>query len=256
MKKIIIILSLLAFFVSCKKELKKYNKNVTGISFFYEWKEKNVNFLFYSKEQKEVEVKIPLRIQGIALDKDRYYSVSIVKDKTTAEKGIHYKKLDKNKFIFHKNLYQDSLAITLLRTEDLQEGKVYKLTIKLDLDESKDFEFGVREDNRKTWTPSTFGDGYKLQLSIIILANFKIHPNFWKYYSDDFHDNLLSEKNVGDYHYKKVQKFVEFAKIKNEEWRELYEGQVLYFIKKTKDWFREHKTFDEKGNRLWFENKN
>jgi hypothetical protein len=245
MKKIIIILILLAFFCSCKKQQKMFPKNFTGISFFTPQREINVNFNFYPKEQKEVKVKIPLRIQGIALNKDRYYSVSIVKDKTTAKEVVHYKKLDTDKFIFHKNLYQDTLTITVLRTED--KAKVYTLTIKLN--ESDDFKLGVKQDNRKT-ASKCFDEGqyYRLQLSINTSETYKIAPEFWGYYV-----NYGYLSKYISYHPEEVKKFVEIAKITGDNWRAGSLFELSYFVRKTEKWFKDHPKYNENGKRLLFE---
>jgi hypothetical protein len=256
MKKIIIILSFLAFFCSCSKKQVIFDKNHTGINFFYKQKEKNVNFLFYPESQKKVEIKIPLRIVGVPKNKDRYYYVSIVtvgKDKTTAKEGIHYKKLEE-KYRFKKNLSEDTLRIFLFRPK---KNESYKLTIKLT--KSDDFELGIKEDNKEDKSTYSFfkeSSYYRQQLTIYAGLDLKKAPEFWTFYEEDEKGNYyFAEYNVGPYHYKKVQKFIELAKIKNEKWRYVREADMLWFIRQTKDWFERNKRFDETGNRLWFEDK-
>jgi hypothetical protein len=253
MKQIIIILICLAFFCSCSKNKRQlFSEKDTAIS-FYDNNDingiVNVNFLFYPETQKEVTIKIPLRISGIPQNHDRYYSVSIVKEgenKTTAQENTHYEKL-KEKYLFRKGLYQDTLCIIIKKDKSLKD-KIYKLTLKLK--ETKDFKLGPNEKEE---------DGfYQLQMVITMNANLDIPPKFWKkeaYDYDDYDYGRLSKRAVGPYHPKKCQKFIEIAGIKNENWKANTEMDMILYIKETKKWFRENVRTDKNGNRLWFENK-
>jgi hypothetical protein len=243
MKQIIIIFSCLAFFWSCSKNKQEmFSEENTAISFFHGGSI-NINFLFYPETQNEVKLKIPLHLSGTAQNRDRYYSVSIVKEgenKTTAKEGIHYNKL-KDKYLFRQGLYQDSMLVVLKKDESLK-NKVYKLTFKLK--DTIDFKLGLNEDG-------DIEDYYRHQIIIEINSNLDVPPNFWKFYAAN--DNFLSKSEVGPYHPLKCQKFIEIAGIKDENWRYKNLIDMLIYIRKTKKWFRENVRIDENGNRLYFE---
>jgi hypothetical protein len=248
MKQIIIILICLAFFCSCSKNKQQlFSEKDTAIS-FYDNNDFNgtinVNFLFYPETQKEVTVKIPLRISGMPQSHDRYYSVSIVKEgknKMTAKEGIHYEKL-KDKYLVRRDVYDDTLRIVILRKDKNLKDKVYKLVIKLK--PTEDFKLGVGEDKNYR--------RYRHQIIITISENFNTPPEFWKNYARD--NGYLSASEVGPYHSKKCQKFVEIAEIKDENWSAKDNLELTLLIKETKKWFKNHEILDENKNRLFFGN--
>jgi hypothetical protein len=169
-------------------------------------------------------------------------------NKTTAEEGLHYKKL-KDKYLFKQGLYQDTMLIVIKNDNSLKDN-IYTLTIKLK--ETTDFKLGLNEDLNDGLPEDAYGNyAYRHQMTITMNANLDVPPDFWAFYSSGY--GFLSEYFVGLYHPLKCQKFIEIAGIKDGNWRNTNIADRTIYVRQTRTWFRENVREDENGNRLYFE---
>jgi len=143
-KLLIAITLLLSVFAACKKDrLLTYGG---ANSIYYGYKDPSTNlvdsaeitFGFSPLSVTDTVFKIPVLVTGLASKKDRTYNV-LVDTGTTALAGKHFKL--PATFVFHANRLQDSLAVTLIRTPDMQTAAV---TLRLTLKPSADLQTNVK----------------------------------------------------------------------------------------------------------------
>ncbi len=187
-----------------------------------------VNFMFLPDAATSEITKIKLRLMGMPMDKDRYYKVMAVADESTAEAGTHYTRFQ-DQYLFPAGETEINFELETLRETSMKE-KSYRLMVKLA--PSDDFISGIEKEQ---------------SFIINITANLLTPPPFWE-------SNYLHYK-AGPYHWKKCKKFIEIAEVDKPDWHpEAYAAGDVY-VKETRRWFEENPTFDEDGNRLYFENK-
>ncbi|NML37820.1 DUF4843 domain-containing protein [Chitinophaga sp. G-6-1-13] len=175
MKKLIIIYALALLAASCTKDAGLTYTEKDKIYFAY-------NYLYYTQviEYNKVvfsfgmrpdsiikdTAKIGIRVMGQQADKNRQYRISIDKDSTTAQEGVHYEGL-KELNTFGKGLIQDTLYIVVLRSK-LNSSHITQENrrLRLRMESSEDFDKGTQK-------------GAVIDL---YLNNYLSEPKWWKKY--------------------------------------------------------------------------
>ncbi len=185
-----------------------------------------VNFMFLSDESAKETVKVKVRLMGMPVSVDRYYKVEEIVDESTAESGVHYEGLQEQ-YLFPAGETETYFELHALRHTSMRDS-TYRLQLKLKA--SADFTNGIEDEQ---------------SFVINITDNLLIAPPFWK-------KNYLHYYG-GPYHWKKCKKYIEIAGVDGPDWHpDPYAAGDVY-IKKTRIWFEENPTYDEEGNRLYFE---
>lgn len=124
-----------------------------------------------------MEVKIPIKLLGSALDKDATYKVevaeqgTIVTGKTTAIENVHYLPLEDH-YTFHSGLLVDTLRITALRSAlSSSYSKKENATLVLRIVDGGELGRGLR-------------DGWEMLVS---MSNFMSEPSWWSTYALGFY---------------------------------------------------------------------
>lgn len=170
---------------------------------------------------------IPVRLSGLPDSiQDRSYQVRVNPDSSAqVEAGQEYTLSPEQ--VFRKGRMQDSITLTI-RVATLNETDNYK--IRLELVPGETFERGAKE----------------LQyIDIRFMKNVNTPPAFWE---------NESKLNKYTYHPKKCVKFLEISKITDPEWEEPSGSNLLdYWIQVAIQWFQDNETYDENGNRIYFD---
>ncbi|MBS2210446.1 DUF4843 domain-containing protein [Carboxylicivirga mesophila] len=226
--KYILALSFALVILSCEEnEPMLYDTNYNALNFkvadsLY------VNYMFFPDDATSAVVKVNLKLMGQASPTERYYKIGEVADETTAEQGVHYETL-KEQYAFPANTTEVDFELQLKRDESLREN-TYRLM--LHLIPGDDFKQGILDEQ---------------YFIINITDNLLVPPPFWE-------RNYL-HYYAGPYHWKKCKKYIEIAGVDAPNWYpDPYAAGDVY-IKQTRKWFEENPTYDEDGNRLYFENR-
>ncbi len=187
-----------------------------------------VNFMFLPDAATSEVAKVKLRLMGMPMDKDRYYKVMAVADESTAEAGVHYTDFQEQ-YLFPAGETEINFELETLRETSMKEN-TYRLVVKLA--PSDDFISGIEEEQ---------------SFIINITDNLLIPPPFWQV-------NYLHYYG-GPYHWKKCKKYIEIAGVDEPNWIPVPYAAGDVYVKETRRWFEENPTFDEDGNRLYFEYK-
>lgn len=187
-----------------------------------------VNFMFLPDAATSEITKVKLRLMGMPMDKDRYYKVMAIADESTAEAGRHYAKFQEQ-YLFPAGETEMYFELKTLREASMKDN-TYRLMVKLA--PSDDFISGIEEEQ---------------SFIINITDNLLTPPPFWE-------ANYL-HYYAGPYHWIKCKKYIEIAGVDSPDWAPdpLSAGDV--YLKETRLWFEANPTYDEEGNRLYFENK-
>jgi hypothetical protein len=141
-KTLLIILGSAVCFASCQKsELTKYEQP----AMVYVYKNSSdpnrdsVTYSFATKSAALMQdtVKVPLRIMGLASDKDRQVNVRVIADSSTAIEGTHYQLLPA---IIPANSYTGYVPVLVKRNAALKNAE---LRLLIEVLESADFKPGV-----------------------------------------------------------------------------------------------------------------
>ncbi len=229
---IIFISLILAMCISCEKnERMLYDENYNALNFIMpglEGKEADslyINFMFYPDEKVIDTLKVQVRLLGMPQNASRYYKVTPVVSGTTAMSGQHYELEDV--YEFPADTTRTWLEVYINRDESLQDS-TFRLQLKFD--STDDFVEGL--------------DEYKTFI-VNITDNLDTPPPFW--------ENNRLHYNAGPYHPLKCKKFIEIAKVDSPNWYPEQVAALDEYVKETRIWFNENPTFDEEGNRLYFE---
>ncbi|HEY0174759.1 MAG TPA: DUF4843 domain-containing protein [Pedobacter sp.] len=137
----------LCLFTACKKDnLLTYDKANSADNIYFNYAPVSglidsaaVSFAYSAATVKDSVFKIPVAITGSPADHDRTYSITVVSGSTTAAPNTNY--VLPSTFIVRKGLVQDTLAVKLLRTTDLQTKA---LSLDLALQPGGDFQTGIQ----------------------------------------------------------------------------------------------------------------
>lgn len=185
-----------------------------------------VNFMFGADDATTELAKGRLKLMGMPSQEDRHYKVRAVADESTAEAEVHYE-VFADEYVFPGGETETYFELIAKRDASLQSG-TYRLVV--ELVPSKDFQVGIEEE----------------QFVVVnITDNLDTPPPFWE-------ANYL-HYYAGAYHWKKCKKYIEIAGVDNAYWYPDPYAAGDVFIKKTRIWFEENPTYDEDGNRLYFE---
>ena len=222
-------------FVSCDENEKQlFDSNFSGIYFYTRpafdaegnpGDSIDLNFQYLEDAIKNLEQQVYVTMAGDAKDYDRTFKLVVDAEETTALEGVHYQKLE-DTYTFGKGLFYTSIPVPILRAEDLKENS-YDLV--LNLTSTEDFELGL---------------GERLSFKIKVSDNLLEAPKFW---------TRLIGFRAGLYHPIKCKKFIEIAGVDGPNWSPVSDAELDIFIKQTRKWFEENPTYDENGNRLYFQ---
>lgn len=185
-----------------------------------------VNFMFLPNGATTEKVKVKVKLLGVPVDDDRHYKVTAVEEESTAEAGVHYTVLQDN-YLFPGGETEVYFELETKRHESMREN-TYRL--KLQLSASEDFKAGIESEQA---------------FIINITDNLLVAPPFWE-------ANYL-HYYAGPYHWKKCKKYIEIAGVDGPDWYPQPYAAGDVYVKETRIWFEENPTFDEDGNRLYFE---
>ncbi|MBR8534278.1 DUF4843 domain-containing protein [Carboxylicivirga sediminis] len=229
---IILIALTLAMCLSCEKnERMLYDENYNALNFIMpgiEGKEADslyINFMFYPDEKVIDTLRVQVRLLGMPNSATRYYKVAPVESGTTATLGEHYEL--KEKYELPADTTRTWLEVYINRDESLQDS-TYR--IQLQFESTDDFVEGL--------------DEFK-SFIVNITDNLDTPPPFWE-------ANYLHYK-AGAYHSLKCKKFIEIAKVDSPNWYPEQTAALDEYVKETRIWFNENPTYDEDGNRLYFQ---
>lgn len=197
-------ISLLAFLllaISCSQDYKLFDKDFMGVYFLKD-------SIYYSFgvtpiEKKSYDLKVPVRLMGEIASVDRHFSVSVISDKTTAQKGVHYNIQDE--MIIPADSINGFIYVTILR-DNLKEDD-FKLFLKL---EDKDKLTPVYEKYKET----------------LIHFNNRVEPPTWK---DYWGDPAWPDYELGPWHPLKYIKFIELFRGLEEIVPETYKSMIDRF---------------------------
>lgn len=228
--KYILAMCMACVLFSCEEnEPMLYDTEYNALNFKLPYEEPDslyLNFMFLPNDANTALLKVKLKLMGVASPTDRSYMVSEVLDETTAESGVHYEALG-TQYVFPANETETNFELVLKRDESLRE-KTCRLVIKLD--ESGDFKEGLSGQQH---------------FILNITDNLLVPPPFWE-------GNYL-HYYAGPYHWKKCKKYIEIAGVDGPNWfPDPYAAGDVY-VKETRMWFENNPTYDEEGNRLYFE---
>lgn len=230
--KYICIICVIFVFVSCEEnERQLYDTEYNALNFIMPGMEHNktdslyVNFMFYPDEKLIDTVKVQLQLLGMPLSRERHYQVMPVDSGTTAEVGVQYEL--KDQYVFPGDTTRGIFEVYIKRDESLRDS-TYRLM--LEFVESDDFKLGLGE--------------YQ-SFIVNITDNLDIPPPFWEM-------NQLNY-TAGPYHPLKCKKYIEIAGVDSPDWLPEIHAARNEYLKTTRRWFEENPTYDEDGNRLYFE---
>lgn len=212
MKKIILILILPFFYISCEKDIHVYN-NSNRVYFdkkelHYTFGDKPLNLQKYSLD-------VRVNLLGAPPKNDKKFVINIVDTATTANVGKHYTKFKQDAVIKKDSSYA-LIPIELLR-ENLEDS-VFHITLKVVA--TNELDAGVQES----------------LVMKISFDNILPKPRWW----DGQRDYL------GDFHPKKYQKFIEYngGKVLSPKYDGFKAGGKYYenlaIFKKVKDFFEKN----------------
>jgi len=231
--KIIYVVGLLVVLLSscAKNERMLYDENYNALNFIMpgvEGKEADslyVNFMFYPDEKVIDTLKVQVRLLGMPSKVVRSYKVAPIDSGTTATLGLHYEL--KDKYEFPADTTRTWLEVYVNRDETLQDS-TYR--IQLQFEPTGDFSEGL--------------DEFK-SFVVTITDNLDVPPPFW--------ENNYLQYSAGPYHALKCKQFIAIAGVDSPEWYPKETAALDEYINETRIWFNENPTFDEDGNRLYFE---
>lgn len=184
------IMALVLMLSSCKDEINLPYSDADKVYFEYEYQDPAWSSTHLIKRdsvtaamgylpngQDRMEVKIPIKLLGSALDKDATYKVevaeqgTIVTGKTTAIENVHYLPLEDH-YTFHSGLLVDTLRITALRSAlSSSYSKKENATLVLRIVDGGELGRGLR-------------DGWEMLIS---MSNFMSEPSWWSTYALGFY---------------------------------------------------------------------
>lgn len=185
------------------------------------------NAYFLGVGAEDYTLKIPVRLSGpIDYTADRIYEVRVNPD-SSQHIGSGKEYTLNNQQILHKGRTEDSIFLTI-HIAALNETDDYK--IYLELVPNENFIAGVKE--------------FQF-IEIEFMKNVNTAPAFWT-------NNSKLKKFT--YHPRKGAKFLEISKITDPEWTDAGNSIILdYWIKVATQWFEDHEEYDEKGERIYFD---
>ena len=130
---------------------------------------------------------IPVKILGLAKDKDRLYTVTVVDTLTTAEAGKHYTMPEKA--IFRAGMYEDTLFVKLHRTADLKTNVV---SLGIRIENNSEFYAGQPEYRESIWNISD-------KIAQPEWWNSNVRNYFLGDYSDKKYELLIKVTGVSDW---------------------------------------------------------
>jgi len=226
----ILALSLAMVIFSCEEnEPMLYDTDYNALNFKlpkYENDSLYLNFMFLPDDANTEVLKVELQLMGQAAATDRTYKVTEIAEATTAESGVHYEALGEQ-YVFPANETETNFELVLKRDESLLE-KTCRLVIVLQ--ETTDFKYGIADEQ---------------YFILNVSDNLIIEPPFWK--------NAYLHYYGGAYHWKKCKKYIEIAGVDGPNWYPNPYAAGDIYVKQTRKWFEENPTYDEDGNRLYFE---
>ena len=151
---------LLGILSACTKEsLLTYNtKDSIYFELFKSFNDSlNVSFAYSNASVQDSLVKIPVFVTGVPADRNRIFTLS-VDPSSTAIENTHYS--FPTTFTIHKGQVSDSIAIQLMRTEDL---KTAMKTLILNLTNNDEFNTDLKAEDNQIITAS-----YKITISDIL----------------------------------------------------------------------------------------
>jgi hypothetical protein len=232
MKRIffIILLSPLVFFGCQENERMLYDVSNSALNFALPNTTPDslyVNFMFLPDDLTMETVSVKVDLIGLPIEESRNYMVKVVSDESTAEEGVHYEPLKSVYTFGGGKILNDILELQVIRNPSMSE-ETYRLVVEFDY--QGDFKPGVPE---------------KQFFILNITDNLLVAPPFWK-------ANYLHYR-AGAYHWKKCKKFIEIAGVDAPVWYPDPYAALDVYVKKCKIWFEENPTYDEDGNRLYFQ---
>lgn len=189
-------------FASCKKTAYQvYDQKFTGIYFLSD-------SVYYSfgvtpLEKHSYDLKVPVRIMGIASGADRSFSVTVVAEKTTAVEGLHF--TIPETFTIMADSINGFVPVTILR--DSLKDKDFKLVLKLD----KNAGFTPVDENLK---------------EVLIHFNNRVDPPTWK---DYWGDPAWPDYKLGKWNPLTYIKFIELFRELEQKVPETYAAMVAEF---------------------------
>lgn len=102
----------------------------------------SVVYSFAGKTETELMVNLQVNLMGAATDRDREVRISIDKERTTAEEGVHYKTLPTS-YTLPAGSYSMQIPVTLIGTDPRLEEQMFQLTLKLE--PSDDLQLGLSQ---------------------------------------------------------------------------------------------------------------
>ena len=208
MKKIIQIKFLLPLaagmllLASCKKtEYAVYDQQFAGI--YFQQDSVYYSFGVTPIERHSYDLKVPVRIMGTASGTERNFAVSVVPEKTTAIKGLHYTMPET--FTIAADSINGYIPITILR--DSLKDKDFKLYLKL----AENTSFSPVNGNLK---------------EVVIHFNNKVEPPTWK---DYWGDPTWPDFKLGSWNPLTYIKFIELFRAMEEKAPETYASMIAEF---------------------------
>ncbi len=130
---------------------------------------------------------IPVKILGLAKDKDRTYTVTVVDTLTTAEAGKHYTMPETT--VFRAGMYEDTLYVKLHSTADLKTNVV---SLGIRIENNSEFFAGQPDYRESIWHISD-------KIAQPEWWNSNVTNYFLGYYSDKKYELLIQVTGVSDW---------------------------------------------------------
>lgn len=180
MKKIFLILLFLTLlFAACNERGFQTYHGGRFISFMTDYKQDSIITSFYFiPTESEMEIELPVQLAGLPLEEDEKFTVSVVKEETTAD-ASNYELLPE--YTFAAGQATDTIIVKLLKSDLLNTGRV-KLVLTVDATET--LQLGQTE----------------LRKAKIIFSNLADQPSWWK--------DEIEEVYLGPFTAKKYQTFI------------------------------------------------
>lgn len=163
MKKYIYITSILIFIIASLSSCDNDNMVFHEKNGLYFVTEKGVDSIYYSFLGRTIEMdtlNIPIEVMGVATDNDRNYKIEIDNELTTAEEGLHYKKLSES-YVFGANKFKDYFKLIVSQEDPALTTEDKIITLKI-----------IASDD--------FDPGYKDRATLkIYVTNKLIKPSYW-----------------------------------------------------------------------------
>lgn len=194
LRNIFLIITLIATFISCKKEeIMLFDREETGIYFqagnktmmygrnevYYD----SLSFSFSNAPYKSIDtiLSVKIRTMGVIKDYPRPIKLSVDQNKSTAIAGVHYV-LDLSKAIIPANGSEINFQVKFLRTQDILD-KIVSLILKLEENEHFKLYFNFQKNTNNVYSTGSLikADIFKFNISEIYTM-----PSYWSYFGSTY----------------------------------------------------------------------